>query len=176
MTKHIVRIVVALLVLAVLGYLVYFFAFKPSPDISTFNSLTKLNTKEEQINLASKVDKLKQDDSYSSDDSYKTLAFIVDDDTSKETLETKYNYLHAIYDYYYGYTSFASGVKSSSQKDVNNKISAYTNALSRLASSIDEANAYRVKYPVGGRTPAQKTELNSYYKSLLVMSHRLQYQ
>ena len=57
--KHLVRVVIAVLVVALLGYLVYFFAFKPDPDNSTFKSLVALEKYVGEVNIEGKSNNIR---------------------------------------------------------------------------------------------------------------------
>ncbi|MBR4745267.1 MAG: hypothetical protein IK070_00975 [Clostridia bacterium] len=159
--KYVIRTLIAVAIVGLAAYLIYFFAFKPSPDISTFNKLNDLNAHEQKVAVTQDLGKLKDYDANSE------LGLIVQ--TDGKNLALRHEQLHQVYDYYYGYTSFAKDVKSSSQKAVNKAISAYSSSLDTLSSALTEAIKYHENiYKEGEPSPsaAQLAQLNSYYESV----------
>lgn len=157
--KYVIRTLIAVAIVGLAAYLIYFFAFKPSPDISTFNKLNDLNAHEQKVAVTSDLETLKGYEANSE------LGLIVQ--TADKNLTLKHNQLHEVYDYYYGYTSFAKDVKSSSQKAVNKAISAYSTNLDTLSGKLAEAIKYHDSiYESGEPSSAQLSQLNSYYESV----------
>ncbi len=168
--KHVVRVLIAVLIVGLIGYLVYFFAFKPDPDISSFNSLAKLQDEQDRINIDNKLKSVKTNANQIGSDDTKTIInnmvndFSADNKTSQLAM---YDMLDEAFDYYFGYTSFAKNVKSSMQKNVNKAIKNYRNALNDFASKLDQATAYQKDvYIVNSNrgNVSVQNELNRFYQ------------
>ncbi len=168
--KHVVRVLIAVLIVGLVGYLVYFFAFKPDPDISSFNSLAKLQDEQDRINIEDKLKSVRSNASQISDSDTNVIIenMVNTSGTANSSSQlAMYGMLDEAFNYYFGYTSFAKNVKSSMQKSVNKAIKNYRNALNDFAGKLDQATAYqRDVYIVDSNKSnvSIQNELNRFYQ------------
>ena len=161
MKKHIIRTLIAVLVVGLIGYLIYFFAFKPSPDITTYNSLKSYQNHTQSNAVAW--------------DAYNGCGYVDDESTMVKQLYTKIlSTENSILEYHTLYTSFAKDVKASSQRAVNKLIKSSTSNWDSFVSSVNDANNYyaRVKDTISGSS-SQKLELTGYNKIVRKNLHNL---
>lgn len=165
--KHVVRVLIAVLVVALLGYLVYFFAFKPDPDISTFNSLVKLQETQDTVNVDAKITELNTEryDTLQNEEIKDILEYI---SKGEKALIMVYSDLDRAFDYYFGYTSFVKDVKSSTQKAVDKAISNYKKSLLSFSNKLNIATSYQTDtYEKDTSNTSVINELKRSYQNVL---------
>ncbi len=158
--KHVVRVVIAVLVVALLGYLVYFFAFKPDPDNSTFRSLVSLNKYEDSCAIRDKADVIHDLNGLNAEQ--QTLRDKLTLNTNSQL--TYYGYIEKSYDYYFGYTEFVKNVKRSSQQDMNTKIKNYRGDLGLLKTRMQDVIDYK---ETGGSGVGFENEMTRYMELMI---------
>lgn len=171
------RIVISVVVVAAIGVSIWYFAFRPDIDISTFNQLTSIKKYESSVNLSKTINNIADTVSLSRTDAVtlaKEKSFVNGGDTTVKNSNTNNGYvlsytfdsLKLSLDYYYPYTQMADGVKSSVQKSVTSNLKNYNNKLVTLVDKLNYAWDYEKGSVYDSTVPSTITELAARYDNV----------
>lgn len=177
MTKHILRIVVTVVILAGVGLLLYFFVFKPTNTDTTFNALKDLETYKQHGGYSNAMLSIKESDVgqpiYGDDGKIINIREKIlgatsgvgnADDTPSFVIVEKG--LEEVYSYYVNYFLFAEDVSNKQDKSLKEKIASYKSSLQTVSNSIQAIMEYESAIMSSGTVEGSSSALEAIKQEL----------
>lgn len=137
--KHVVRMLVAILIVGALGGGIWYFVFRDKPNVATFKEMTASIDYVDSVSIKTETETVKG--YYNVIDVYlkKASKKYPKAYTTIENLEKYDLYSYETIEYYYSLTATANKVKSKDKKSLVKKIDAYNSSIKTVVNTVKDS-------------------------------------